>query len=651
MRNKIKSVLKTNFEFSEFREGQENVILTLLEGRSSLAVFPTGGGKSLCFQLPALIFEGLTLVISPLIALMKDQVEALLAKGILASRLDSTRTAVESKQVYEDMLSGRLKLLYIAPERLTNEFFLSRLKRTKVSLLVIDEAHCISGWGHNFRPEYLRLADMATKLNLHPVLTLTATATPDVVKDIQKAFSIKPTDCVQTSFHRKNLSIFITPVEDSDRLDLLTKKLQKFRRFPAIVYVTFQKTAEYVASHLTQSGLIASAYHAGLRDDVRARVQEDFMSDKIDVIVATIAFGMGIDKGDIRAVYHFNLPKTLENYQQEIGRAGRDGKLSHCELFSCCDDLIPLQNFTFGDTPTPKALEQLIQSLLNQPTTSQVNTFDISHYELSREFDIRPLVLETILTYLELDGILEPLGPYYAGYDVAFTRSKSKILAKHTPERQVFLKSLFESGQMGSKWLKLILNECVVTLNQPRERIVSALTWLEEQGDIELKVSGLRHRYRLLDTTQKHNILKIVERMNKLFSEREFRDFERLNQVVAYAQDGKCLTRHLLHYFGEESHSNCGHCCSCLEENKQPRIIPVTSKPKISDYHLRKIRELIDENHVALNSSRQLTRFFCGITSPATSRDKLTKHLAFGMLEQVPFLNVMAEAEKYFANS
>lgn len=649
MRNKVRSVLKTHFEFSDFREGQESVILTLLEGRSSLAVFPTGGGKSLCFQLPALILDGLTLVISPLIALMKDQVEALRTRDIKASRLDSTLTSAETKQVYEDMLSGRLKLLYIAPERLTNESFLSRLKRTNVSLLVIDEAHCISGWGHNFRPEYLRLADVAKKLNLHPVLTLTATATPDVVKDIQKAFCINSTDCVQTSFHRKNLSIFVTPVRDSDRLDLLTKKLKKFRRFPAIVYVTFQKTAEIVANHLSQSGLLASAYHAGLRDDVRAHVQEDFMSDKIEVIVATIAFGMGIDKGDIRSVYHFNLPKTLENYQQEIGRAGRDGKPSHCELLACCDDLIPLQNFTFGDTPTPEALDQLIQNLLNQSTHSQVNTFDISHYELSRAYDIRPLVLDTILTYLELDGIIEPLGPYYTGYDVAFTQPKLKLLAKHTPERQVFLTSLFKSGQMGSRWLKLILNECVITLNQPRERIVSALTWLEEQGDIELKVSGLRHRYRFLDPTQKHNILQIVERMKKLFSEREFRDFERLNQVVAYAQDEKCLTNHLLHYFGEEAHSNCGHCLSCLENNKQTRIIPSQSKPKISDHHFRKIHELINENHVALNSPRQLTRFLCGITSPATSRDKLTKHFAFGMLEQVPFLDVMAEVKKHFA--
>jgi ATP-dependent DNA helicase RecQ len=648
MRNKVRSVLKTHFEFSDFREGQESVILTLLEGRSSLAVFPTGGGKSLCFQLPALILDGLTLVISPLIALMKDQVEALRARDIKASRLDSTLTSAETKQVYEDMLNGRLKLLYIAPERLTNESFLSRLKRTNVSLIVIDEAHCISGWGHNFRPEYLRLADVAKKLNLHPVLTLTATATPDVVIDIQKAFSINPKDCVQTSFHRKNLSIFVTPVRASDKLDLLTKKLQKFRRFPAIVYVTFQKTAEFVASHLAQSGLLASAYHAGLRDDVRAQVQEDFMNDKIEVIVATIAFGMGIDKGDIRSVYHFNLPKTLENYQQEIGRAGRDGKSSHCELLACCDDLIPLQNFTFGDTPTPEALEQLIQNLLNQPLPSQVNTFDISHYELSRKFDIRPLVLDTILTYLELDEIIEPLGPYYTGYDVAFTESKSKLLAKHTPERQFFLKSLFESGQMGSRWLKLILNECVITLNQPRERIISALTWLEEQGDIELKVSGLRHRYRFLDTAQKHDILQIVEQMKKLFSERESRDFERLNQVVAYAQDEKCLTNHLLHYFGEEAHANCGHCLSCIEKNQQSRIIPSQEKPRISDHHFRKIQEVINENHVALKSPRQLTRFLCGITSPATSRDKLTKHFVFGMLEQVPFLDVMDEVEKHF---
>jgi ATP-dependent DNA helicase RecQ len=300
--------------------------VSVLAGRSALAIFPTGGGKSLCYQLPALLMEGLTLVISPLIALMKDQVEALRARGIAAARLDSTLTLEESTAVLESMRSGTLKLLYIAPERLMSESFMERLSRTKISLLAIDESHCISEWGHNFRPEYLRLADVARKLKLHPVLALTATATPAVAKDIAKAFRIKPEDCTQTPFHRPNLAIHITPTSHRERLALLTERLTSERRFPAIVYVTQQQTSEMVATHLGKQGLNSAAYHAGLNPDHRADVQERFMRGEIDVITATIAFGMGIDKADIRAVYHYNLPKSLENYQQEIGRAGRDGQ-------------------------------------------------------------------------------------------------------------------------------------------------------------------------------------------------------------------------------------------------------------------------------------------------------------------------------------
>ncbi|MEY4483956.1 MAG: hypothetical protein RL693_1408, partial [Verrucomicrobiota bacterium] len=344
----ITTTLQENFGHPAFRDGQEPVIQALLEGRSALAIFPTGGGKSLCYQLPALLLDGLTLVISPLIALMKDQVEALRAKGIAAARLDSSLSAEEVQQVYADMKAGALKLLYIAPERLMNESFMGRLGRTRIGLLAIDESHCISEWGHNFRPEYLRLANVAKQLKLHPVLALTATATPGVAKDIAKAFHIAEADCIQTPFHRRNLALHITPCAAGERLGLLTQKMAKEKRFPAIVYVTLQQTAEQVATHLSKQGINARAYHAGLPDEHRAEVQEQFMGGAVDVIVATIAFGMGIDKANIRAVYHYNLPKTLENYQQEIGRAGRDGNASHCEMMACGDDLIVLENFVYG---------------------------------------------------------------------------------------------------------------------------------------------------------------------------------------------------------------------------------------------------------------------------------------------------------------
>ncbi len=638
----LTETLQENFGHSQFREGQEKVIHTLLEGRSALVIFPTGGGKSLCYQLPALLMDGVTLVISPLIALMKDQVEALRARGIAAARLDSTLSAAEVMQVFDDMRAGRLKLLYIAPERLMNESFMERLGRTKIALLAIDEAHCISEWGHNFRPEYLRLAEVARKLKLHPVLALTATATPSVAKDIRSAFAIADEDQTQTPFHRANLSLYITPVSAEERLGLLTKKLAKFRRFPCIVYVTLQQTAEHVSTHLGKQGINARAYHAGLPDEVRAEVQEGFMGGTVDVIVATIAFGMGIDKANIRAVYHFNLPKTLENYQQEIGRAGRDGQPSHCEMLACADDLVVLQNFVFGDTPTPAALRVVVDHLLRQGAE-----FDISRYDLARSTDIRPLVLETVLTYLELDQVLTPLGAFYTGYQIHIINGEDRLLSGHTPERQRFLKQLFASGKRGYKWITLEVDASAEALGESRERILKALNFLEEAGDIQLKPSGLRHRFRLCEDATQRDPNVICARMQKLFAQREVNDAARLKQIIAYAEDRSCLTRHLLRYFGEDLTEDCGHCGSCAESAQAlpPRIIPRSADREITVEHVAKMRDVIAEGHAALRASRQLARFLCGLTSPATTRDRLGKHDAFGMLEGYPFQSVLEQTE------
>jgi len=637
----LHATLSRYFGYDTFRPGQEQVIHALLEGRSSLAIFPTGGGKSLCYQLPALLLDGVTLVISPLIALMKDQVEALRARGVSAARLDSSLTANEVTEVFDAMRNGTLKLLYIAPERLMNESFMERLGRLKIGLLAIDEAHCISEWGHNFRPEYLRLAAVARRLKLHPVLTLTATATPSVAADIRRGFAIEERDLVQTPFHRSNLNLHITPVEIGKRLDLLTKKLLKFKRIPAIVYVTLQETAEHVATHLGKAGLNAASYHAGLTAERRAEVQERFMSGEVDIIVATIAFGMGIDKADIRAVYHYNLPKSLENYQQEIGRAGRDGKPSHCEMLACADDLIVLQNFVFGDTPTPQALRQLLDHLLRQGME-----FDLSHYDISRTVDIRPLVLETVMTYLELDGVLAPLGAFYTGYQFQFLQTEPRVLAGHKPERQAFLKKMFEACKRGYKWQKLEnVDEAAAKIGEPRERIIKALTFLEEAGDIELKPSGMRHRYRLCEDASQRDPATLAAKMVKMFAEREAKDAQRLQLVVDLANDSGCLTRHMLRYFGEDLEADCGHCGSCAERKAEPRALPQSQRRTITIDHVSAIQALRDENHAALRAPRQIARFLCGISSPATSRDRLTRHDAFGLLQQHPFADVLAQCE------
>ena len=318
-------VLRTRFGLDHFRPGQRAVIDALRDRGAALAVFPTGAGKSLCYQLPALMFEGVTLVVSPLIALMKDQIDYLQRRGIAAGRMDSSLGAAEARQVSEQLRSGALQLLYVAPERFNNERFLDDLRRIPIALFAVDEAHCISEWGHNFRPDYLKLAETARELGAQRVLALTATATPAVVRDICAGFNIPLEGAVVTGFHRPNLRLETTPVTLAERDAILLERLENRPPGPTIVYVTLQKTAEQVADRLVNAGLPARAYHAGLAADVRTAVQEWWMASDRGIVVATIAFGMGIDKSDVRYVYHYNLPKSLESYSQEIGRAGRDG--------------------------------------------------------------------------------------------------------------------------------------------------------------------------------------------------------------------------------------------------------------------------------------------------------------------------------------
>ncbi|HOY23511.1 MAG TPA: ATP-dependent DNA helicase RecQ [Cellvibrio sp.] len=637
-------ILHAQFNLPSFRPGQEAVINALLQGRSALAVFPTGGGKSLCYQLPALMFKGLTLVVSPLIALMKDQVDALIKLGIAAARLDSSLSKEETFAIFDSIQNGSLKLLYVSPERLKNERFVQRLANTQISLMAIDEAHCISEWGHNFRPDYLKLAELAKTLNVERVLALTATATPSVAADICNQFSIQKQDHIQTSFARANLQLRVTPCTVDERINLLLVRLQKQPRDAAtIVYVTLQKTAEDIAAAINASGLSAAHYHAGLNDDERNTIQNNFMNGETPIVVATIAFGMGIDKSNIRAVYHFNLPKSIENYVQEIGRAGRDGLPSLCEMFAVADDIRVLENFTYGDTPSTESIQVLVEYLLSQQAE-----FDISTYELSNRFDLRPLVLTTALTYLELQGVIAAQTPFYSEYKIQFLQDIEIVLAQFDVARADFLRRLFAAGKKGTKWLTLDMIGISEKLQEPKKRITKALDYLAEKGAIELTVASLRQTYRNMDAVQNaQDLQSLLETLNRLFAEREARDITRIHSILAYANNPKCLSQQLIEYFGALA-SACGICSHCRAQARGEAVAQVEALvvPEITARQRELIADVRGEHHVALQQTRQLARFLCGLPSPATARSSLRQHKAFGALENLGFQQLLALAKQ-----
>ncbi|MBQ7023832.1 MAG: ATP-dependent DNA helicase RecQ [Akkermansia sp.] len=396
----VHDVLKNVFGFDSLRPGQDAVVQSIMSGREALAIMPTGGGKSLCYQLPALCREGLTVVVSPLIALMKDQVDALQARGVPAAAVNSSLGADEYRQVMAALRNGELRIIYVAPERFGQEGFMNLLRSMQVGLLAIDEAHCLSQWGHDFRPDYLRLGRVRQELGCPQTVALTATATDAVRQDILNTLQLNNPAVIISGFGRDNLDFAITHCENRQaKFERIRKVIAQWRK--GIIYCSTRKNVMTVFEEISGTGANAVAYHAGMTDEEREFSQNAFISGRADVVVATNAFGMGIDRADVRFVLHFEIPGSVEAYYQEAGRAGRDGELSACELLFNHADLKTQEFFFEGSNPsvqTIRSVYNLLRARCNADTGELQMTVDHMAAELGK--DVNPMAVGTALSAL-----------------------------------------------------------------------------------------------------------------------------------------------------------------------------------------------------------------------------------------------------------
>ncbi len=563
-------LLKIHFGYESFLPGQERAIDNILAGRDTMVVLPTGGGKSLIYQLPALVLAGMTIVISPLIALMKDQVDSLERVGIPATFINSSISLAETEQRLIRLKEGSYKIVYIAPERFYNQVFLASLKNIKVALFAIDEAHCVSQWGHDFRPSYLRLREAIKFVGSPPVVALTATATPEVRDDIIKQLGLKNEELVITGFARPNLQLAVVTAANGQKIENIVNLLTTNSDLGSgIIYVGTRAKADEILEVLVSNDIKALGYHAGMDSDSRNWVQEQFMRGEAKVIVATNAFGLGINKKDIRFVIHHDLPGTIEAYYQEAGRAGRDGQAAFCLLFYHQQDRYLREFFIKGDNPSPEIIIEIYDFLLRRaeqeidPGASILITYAEIAQNLSET--VPEMAIGTALKILEKEGYI--------------SRPNEKTSNSYLKLKKDWVEMVAAIGQRAKSQIEIVTKlqekytpelargwefnpeELALVLRVKKDSLLRTIKKLAEKDFLE---------YRPPFRGTEIKILKIVEAEDlnldfKALKTKTARAYEKLNEMENYVYQVTCRQEYILKYFGDRQARPCGKCDSCLK--------------------------------------------------------------------------------------